>query len=279
MKTTVLCLECNEEVGILTNGAHFKLHGMTVAEYKLKYPGAPLISERTRASRQIPFDKDEIEKIRASCKLVVKTPEWNQRNSEGQKGKVIAEDSKVLMSASAKIRMARDGNPMDRPEVAAKHAATVATERYKRSLAEGQAKGYLNHHNNGLNQLFETHLQASNVSRYIREFMFSDRSPYRYDFGWPDLEVVVEVAGCRYHRCEQHLVWGDFPQKATNIQLGRDKAKATYAKNKGWKLIVIWEHEILDSATWNRPPTIGQTWPTAQFQTLLKLIGQNQNEP
>lgn len=55
-----------------------------------------------------------------STSRVVKTPEWNAKNSASQKGKVIPNDVKGKMSVSAKIRIDRDGNPMDRPEVRAK---------------------------------------------------------------------------------------------------------------------------------------------------------------
>lgn len=52
MKEKVICLECGKEFGIITS-QHLKFCcGMTLKEYKEKYPNSPTISEKIRVARQ-----------------------------------------------------------------------------------------------------------------------------------------------------------------------------------------------------------------------------------
>jgi hypothetical protein len=109
---------CGKEDKIISY-RHLKSHNLTTTEYLKKYPGSIL------------SDESYTKLMSESCSKVPRTPEWNAKNSASQKGKIMSEESCEKMSEAAKIRIERDGNPMDRPEVRAKLFATQGTDLYK----------------------------------------------------------------------------------------------------------------------------------------------------
>ena len=64
--------------------------------------------------------------------------------------------------------------------------------------------------------------------------------------------VAVEVRGCFWHRCPEHQTapranaewWAE--KLAANV--ARDEEGARLLEARGWKLIVVWEHELRDGA-------------------------------
>jgi hypothetical protein len=66
---------------------------------------------------------------------------------------------------------------------------------------------------------------------------------YSLDFGFPNLKIDLEVNGKYFHVDKRFYPNGPINEmQRKNFQ--RDKAKKTYLKNKGWKLIEVWETEI-----------------------------------
>jgi DNA mismatch endonuclease (patch repair protein) len=70
----------------------------------------------------------------------------------------------------------------------------------------------------------------------------------KVDVAFPEKKVAVFVDGCFWHSCPLHLripksnkgYW--LPKLRKNIQRAREKDKRL--KEKGWKIIHIWEHEF-----------------------------------
>ena len=73
----------------------------------------------------------------------------------------------------------------------------------------------------------------------------------QYKFGWYSLDfadvnnkIVFEVQGCWYHSCQ--TCFPESPNSITqNKNIRNDKSRRTYLKNRGWFIIEIWEHEIV----------------------------------
>jgi len=68
---------------------------------------------------------------------------------------------------------------------------------------------------------------------------------YRVDFWLPDLNVVVEVYGCFWHKCEQcNHSKGHEGKTAEQIRQA-DVKRIAYLKSKGYKVCILWEHDIM----------------------------------
>jgi DNA mismatch endonuclease (patch repair protein) len=92
----------------------------------------------------------------------------------------------------------------------------------------------------------------------LRE-MLSERG-YRYrlhygkekiDIAFPSKKLAIFVDGCFWHQCPKHShlpksnksYW--LPKLRENMR--RAKEKDRRLKNAGWKVIHVWEHEIIDN--------------------------------
>jgi DNA mismatch endonuclease (patch repair protein) len=64
---------------------------------------------------------------------------------------------------------------------------------------------------------------------------------YLYDFAFADVKVLLEVQGCYWHGCSKHF---PNPTKAQMNQQRLDKSKQTYAENRGWSVVYVWEHDL-----------------------------------
>lgn len=72
--------------------------------------------------------------------------------------------------------------------------------------------------------------------------------PGKPDFVFPRLRVAVFVDGCFWHGCPKHATW---PRTRAAFWLAkitgnksRDKRVSRHLRNRGWKVIRIWEHEL-----------------------------------
>lgn len=272
MASTVSCRVCGEEFGQISP-FHVRKHGIeSLKRYKELFPGALVVSEEVaqriaeKRKGQKPTEEtraklrearkgktpckgkawtgEERARMSASCKKVQKTPEWNRKNSEGQRGKIIPFDARLKMSVSAVKRIEQGCNPLATNEAKAHLAAIRLTDEYKRHHAEGQARSYRITLYDGLNVRVAQALTSIGI-RYEREFLFPGKAPYRYDFAFPESSVLLEVQGCRWHMCAQCNVVAGLSDKHKSQRSRIDKAKKSYAENKGWTLLVYWEHDLL----------------------------------
>jgi hypothetical protein len=147
------------------------------------------------------------------------------------------------MSESAKVRIERDGNPMSDPVIRAKLIATTKTEMWRRNVAEGQARVDRETGRNGLNDRVASFLTILGIE-HEREYVLPGSAPYRFDFAWPSIRVLLEVMGCRYHTCPIHPQSHFSDEKCRINQARLDKAKRTYAERHGWTLVYLWEHDV-----------------------------------
>ena len=87
-------------------------------------------------------------------------------------------------------------------------------------------------------------LKSNNVFGWRRNYPLLGRP----DFVFPKLRVVVFIDGCFWHGCSQHCRMPSSNQDYwfTKIDKNkmRDKKITKELKNKNWKVIRVWEHEI-----------------------------------
>jgi len=74
----------------------------------------------------------------------------------------------------------------------------------------------------------------------------------KIDIAFPAEKVVIFVDGCFWHSCPKHfhipksnrLYW--LPKLKKNIE--RSKKKDQRLKKEGWKVVHIWEHEVIKNS-------------------------------
>jgi DNA mismatch endonuclease (patch repair protein) len=68
------------------------------------------------------------------------------------------------------------------------------------------------------------------------------------DFIFPELRVAIFVDGCFWHGCPKHsntpVDNKDFWLKKLTSNKKRDKIVANTLREKGWRVLRIWEHEL-----------------------------------
>jgi DNA mismatch endonuclease (patch repair protein) len=76
------------------------------------------------------------------------------------------------------------------------------------------------------------------------------------DFVFPKQKIAVFIDGCFWHGCTKHC-----RLPATNVQYWvpkiennarRDRYVTNELKKRGWTVIRIWEHELMDSSSLSR---------------------------
>lgn len=302
----IACQVCGQLFGQIST-AHVRSHGIeSLQAYKAQFPGAlvmdPVVaaaiaekrkgqkpSEETRAklcaarvgktpAKGKVWTNEERARMSESCKRVVKTEEWNRKNSEAQRGKVIPDDVRAKMSKAALVRISRGGDNLKADSAQARLREVKQTDAYKRNHAEGQARSYKQGHFNGLNMRVATALAALGVE-FEMEFLIPGNAPYRYDFCFSGTKVLLEVQGCRWHFCEHCDVSAGLSQAARSKRARIDKAKRTYAENRGWTVLLAWEHELVgtENAAFSTSARIlaGNAQILAYLKThvLPKLVG------
>lgn len=88
------------------------------------------------------------------------------------------------------------------------------------------------------------------LARLLRKRISGKTLPGRPDFVFRDRKVAVFVHGCYWHRCPVHAAHLPRTHRAywkrkflRNLE--RDKLNREELKEMGWKVIEVWEHEIM----------------------------------
>jgi len=76
------------------------------------------------------------------------------------------------------------------------------------------------------------------------------------DFVFPSFRLAIFIDGCFWHKCPKHF---RLPSSNTkywiekiNKNQKRDKLLTRKLKNKGWKVVRVWEHELKGGSSFSR---------------------------
>ena len=82
-------------------------------------------------------------------------------------------------------------------------------------------------------------------------YRIKNKLPGKPDIVYPSLKVVIFVDGCFWHRCLKHYqppkTRASFWENKINDNVERDKKNNALLEAKGWFVIRVWEHEIMES--------------------------------
>lgn len=96
----------------------------------------------------------------------------------------------------------------------------------------------------------EMRLRRALFARGLRYRLHKRGLPGRPDIAFPTEHVAVFVHGCFWHGCPEHYSppksRKSFWRKKLHDNRRRDRRKVEELEEQGWRVVVIWEHEIED---------------------------------
>ena len=93
---------------------------------------------------------------------------------------------------------------------------------------------------NCLENLLRRWFRSSNIDwEYTGDGSFKI-GPYNPDWICRDQRKIIELNGCYWHGCSVC----NYDNKYRKGKIKRDDKKIKYYKSLGWKVLVIWEHEV-----------------------------------
>lgn len=128
MKETVECLECGREFKAITN-THLKSHGMTLDQYRSKYPDAYLLAEKVYdnvlkaqrkgadALRGLERSDEVKAKISRTVSKTVCDPKWGKEQSDRMYQHYKDHPETIERMKGPRPCLCGDNNPAKRPEV------------------------------------------------------------------------------------------------------------------------------------------------------------------
>jgi DNA mismatch endonuclease (patch repair protein) len=135
----------------------------------------------------------------------------------------ISKQSKELWASSEYRAKMKSINEARRPEVLTSAA---------------NARGHIKSTFTKPHRIVESLLVEAGLLGFVREYAIGF---YHIDEAFPDLKLAIEVDGCYWHGCSE---CGMKPR--TDVAY-LDKSKTSYLVNRGWLVIRIKEHEILNN--------------------------------
>lgn len=238
----VQCEKCGSLCGQITQRHLISCSGMTLEDYKSRFPRSPIMSDLVAKSRA----KSEEEKTAQSraMKAHFQSNEGDRtRSTISSRSKKMQEEKRSFylehlkkIGKDPKIREARSRNSRkmwENPEHLKKIREWQKDNREDVLKSAARARSYTR-------KVSSIHLS---LKRELERKGVFTRTEYKVgyfsiDEALPIRKVAIEVDGCYWHGCD---VCGFEGKKSARIS---DKRKDTYLSNKGWKVIRIKEHEI-----------------------------------
>ena len=101
-------------------------------------------------------------------------------------------------------------------------------------------------------QRFVAVLRASRITGWRRSYQL----PGKPDFVFPKARVAVFVDGCFWHghptRCRMPATNREYWERKIQGNVQRDRKVTRTLREKGWKVLRIWEHTVTDARTVGR---------------------------
>lgn len=211
-----------------------------------------VMSEESRrkmseAKKGKPLSEEHKQHIREAT-IKGDTPEWRAKVSAGVKKAYEREDyrEKNLQQISS-------------PEVRAKQKKSVSkphTKEHNESIAQSTRKSKLEywagktpeerqeHMRKAIQASMETLISSleTQIKGYLDEagIIYEQQRPigqYWADFYLPDTNTVLECYGCYWHGCKECGL--EYAKKN-----GKDRGREAYIQAYGYRLVILWEHEI-----------------------------------
>lgn len=239
----ITCMICDRQFKFIVPN-HLKIHGLTMSEYRKKYPDAELCSEETR------------KKISKALTGYKQSPEHHENESKAQKGRKISPEHRAKISRTRtgqkkclkhreKISKALTG--LKRSPEACENISKALLGRklsleHCKKLREAQL-AYLASSRFHNQTRWEKELASWLIERGI-EFNYNYQIPglptyfggHPYDFFLPKYNLIIELDGCYWHGCPTC-----YPNNVSTAE--RDNKLTEVARNLCYRVLRIWEHD------------------------------------
>ena len=247
----IACQLCGARLEALTFLHLRSCSGVTYQEYVQRFPEAPRMTEevRRRRARSPEQRSAQSEKIKARFR----TPEGEvtrRQISEAAKRMQASESGKRSQEHLRRLnqdpeqRAARGRESNGRWDSGEARAQVEGwhRENQERSLELiAKARARLTKTTSKLHLSFKEKLEAGGVTGLQTEYRVGW---YSVDEAAPDLKAAVEIDGCYWHQCPECDLGSPRGRAATEGTRKTDRTKGVYLRNRGWRILRVWGHEI-----------------------------------
>lgn len=247
----ITCLLCGAHLQALTP-PHLRLcSGVTYQEYIQRFPEAPRMTGevRRRRARSPEQRSAQSEKLKARFQTPAgevtrrQISEAAKRMQASDSGKRSQEHLRIL-SQDPEQRAARGRESKARWESGEARAQVEGWHRENRERSLElitKARARLTKITSKLHLSFKATLEAAGVTGLQTEYLVGW---YSVDEAAPELKAAVEIDGCYWHQCPECGLGSPRGRAATEGTRKTDRTKGVYLRNRGWRILRLWGHEI-----------------------------------
>jgi very-short-patch-repair endonuclease len=210
----MICQECGKELKAI-NSSHLRKHGMTLGDYRIKYP------DSESGQKYTPLTKEQREKLKMKAKGRVKSEAEKRKIGLKRRGQVHSEETKRKMSETRRGRPAWNKGMK---------GIFTHSEEYKERMRIQQCH-LLSQREKGKATSIEIKIRGLLESLGLKfEEQKVLHNKFTVDFYLPEVDLVIECNGDYWHEREDVKI--------------RDRRKIGYLTKCGHHILILWESEI-----------------------------------
>jgi len=262
----VVCKECGAYQNQITSKHLNSCCSGNLEDYKKKFPDESILSNFTALRKA----KTEEQKKVQSKKLKKRfqTPEGGEtrkRISDSAKALMQTEYREIAIAHLTKLNQSDKYRKIRRKQAQERWASGELRKiveqwhaEHREESLEGakNARRFIQRKRTKLHLGFKEKMEKEGFGNFQTEH---EVGYYSIDEADPRLKIAVEINGCYWHSCPKCGL------KGPKNTLHTDKSKSTYLCNRGWDILVLWEHDIHKD-------------PVGCIQKIKKLVEQREHQ-
>lgn len=231
----IKCPICNKECKLI-HGNHLKLHGMTIKEFKDKYPEFNCVSEESHKKLSQNASKNakkgwETYKKKHNGDTSKRMEPLYSHNSDIEKRKKLSQTMKNKWN-SEKGNILRE-----------KLLKMNCSDEHKNMLLNNTLN--MQKHGTNIERIVENQLKLMSITFLKQHIIKNDDIITICDFFIPKYNLVIECNGDYWHCNPEKYTTGPINKTQENT-IVKDKLKLEFYNSLNYNTVILWESEIND---------------------------------
>ena len=176
---------------------------------------------------------------------IIRSDEEKKQISEKLMGHKISDETKKKISDTLTGRKLTEEHKKNIGIASAKRTY-IRNDEYKEKLRIARAKQKIPFKDTLPERIIQVLLFDNNIAfekhKIIKNLLSEKYKFHQFDIVIPNLNIIIEIQGCYFHGCKK--CFSIFNEMQLNA-IKRDTKIRKEVKNSEWRLIELWEHDIL----------------------------------